>query len=68
MFTLSFQIYPEFQILGVSLAAALPAARVATFTSIFFASKKGYPLPSLTRKTVLQHLSEDNKLFHTVSF
>jgi hypothetical protein len=52
MFTTQFSDYPEFQILGVSLAAAFPAARVATFTSIFFASKKGYPLPSLTRKTV----------------
>ncbi|KFF08065.1 hypothetical protein IX38_07885 [Chryseobacterium luteum] len=29
------------------------ATRVATFTAIFFAYKKGYPLPSLTRKTVL---------------
>jgi len=52
-FKLNFQIYPEIQILGVSLAAAIPAARVATFTSIFFADKKGYPLPSLTQKTVL---------------
>lgn len=51
MFTTQFSDYPEFQILGVSLAAAFPAARVATFTSIFFASKKGYPLPSLTQKS-----------------
>jgi len=42
--------------LGVSLATVLPAARVATFTSIFFANKKGYPLPSLTQKTVISEI------------
>ncbi|AZA56423.1 hypothetical protein [Chryseobacterium shandongense] len=40
MFTTQFSDYPEFQILGVSLAAAFPAARVATFTSIFLQAKR----------------------------
>jgi hypothetical protein len=67
MFTTQFSDYPEFQILGVSLAAAFPAARVATFTSIFLQAKKDIRYHHSRGKPSFQDLSEDNKLFHSVS-
>lgn len=59
-----YELFLNFRILGVPLAVAEPATRVATFTSIFFANKKGYPLPSLTQKTVVSQkfIKKNNEL------